>query len=244
LAAESAHIAVVDDDPKIRTILRKCFEQEGYTVSEAATSAALHAILEARPVDLITLDLGLAQEDGLDIARQIRARLAIPIVMVTGKGDVVDRVVGLEIGADDYISKPFHLREVLARIRTVLRRSKPAAGAEPASSRAASGRQPEYRFEGWRLDPVKRELFAPSGTACNLTTAEFDLLVLLVKRSGQVLERDTIMTALKGQEWAANDRAIDTMVARLRKKVGGDSSSLSQTVRGIGYQFAAKVTQH
>jgi two-component system phosphate regulon response regulator OmpR len=212
-------------------------------VSEAATSAALHAILEARPVDLITLDLGLVQEDGLDIARQIRARLAIPIVMVTGKGDVVDRVVGLEIGADDYISKPFHLREVLARIRTVLRRSKPA-GTDPASPKAVSGRQPEYHFEGWRLDPVKRELFAPSGTACNLTTAEFDLLVLLVKRSGQVLERDTIMTALKGQEWAANDRAIDTMVARLRKKVGGDSPSLIKTVRNIGYQFAAKVTHH
>lgn len=240
MAAESAHIAVVDDDPKIRTILRKCFEQEGYTVSEAATSAALHAILEARHVDLITLDLGLAQEDGLDIARQIRARLPIPIVMVTGKSDVVDRVVGLEIGADDYISKPFHLREVLARIRTVLRRSKPA-GAEAAAP--ASSHQAEYQFEGWRLDPVKRELFDPTGAACNLTTAEFDLLVLFVKRSGQVLERDTIMTALKGQAWAANDRAIDTMVARLRKKVGGDSPSLIKTVRGIGYQFAAKVTQ-
>jgi DNA-binding response OmpR family regulator len=244
LAAENAHIAVVDDDPKIRTILRKCFEREGYTVSEAATSGDLYAVLDSHYVDLITLDLGLAREDGLDIARQVRARSQIPIVMVTGKGDVVDRVVGLEIGADDYISKPFHLREVLARIRTVLRRSKHAP-AEAASSTTGQPRPLEYHFEGWRLDPVKRALYAPDGTCCDLTTAEFDLLSLFVKRSGQVLERDTIMTLLKGQDWAANDRAIDTMVARLRKKVGGDSPSRSiiRTVRGIGYQFGAKVTQ-
>jgi DNA-binding response OmpR family regulator len=243
--AEHAHIAVVDDDPKIRAILRKCFEHEGYRVSEAATGADLYALLESQRIDLITLDLGLAYEDGLDVARQVRARSQIPIVMVTGKGDVVDRVVGLEIGADDYISKPFHLREVLARIRTVLRRSK-TSPAEAAPPQEARPHQPEYQFEGWGFDPVKRELRTPSGTLCDLTTAEFDLLALFVKRSGQVLERDTIMTLLKGQDWAANDRAIDTMVARLRKKIGDDSPSRSliKTVRGIGYQFAAKVRQN
>ena len=241
MAAESAHIAIVDDDPKIRAVLRKCFEHEGYRVSEGATGGDLYALLDSHHVDLITLDLGLAHEDGLDVARQVRARSQVPIVMVTGKGDVVDRVVGLEIGADDYISKPFHLREVLARIRTVLRRSKH----DPASTIVPAAGQPEYHFEGWRLDPIKRALHAPDGKPCDLTTAEFDLLMLFVKRSGQVLERDTIMTLLKGQDWAANDRAIDTMVARLRKKVGGESPSRSliKTVRGIGYQLAAKVTQ-
>ncbi|CAN5484473.1 response regulator [soil metagenome] len=241
MAAQAGHIAIVDDDPKIRTLLRKCFVSEGYIVSEADSSAALFAILAVSAVDLITLDLGLAHEDGLNVARQIRARSQIPIVMVTGKGDMIDRVVGLEIGADDYIAKPFHLREVLARIRTVLRRAKPQPYSAPANN--AEAQESEYRFDGWRLDPVSRQLYTPDGAPSNLTTAEFDLLALFIRKNNQVLERDTIMTLLKGQDWGANDRAIDTMVARLRKKLAHDSASPIKTVRGIGYQFAARVTR-
>jgi DNA-binding response OmpR family regulator len=244
LAAGNAHIAVVDDDPKIRTVLRKCLEGEGYRVSEAGGSAELFSILAVEPVSLITLDLSLGQEDGLEVARRIRSQSQVPIIMVTGKGDMIDRVVGLEIGADDYIAKPFHLREVLARIRTVLRRAK-SERTEAALPDASRSTKSDFYFEGWKLDPVKRELYSPAGNQSDLTTAEFDLLLLFVKRSGHVLSRDSIMTLLKGQDWAANDRAIDTMVARLRKKIGGDSPSRSliKTIRGIGYQFTGKVTQ-
>jgi DNA-binding response OmpR family regulator len=166
----------------------------------------------------------------------------VPIIMVTGKGDMVDRVVGLELGADDYISKPFHIREVLARVRTVLRRAK----LDPAESRRVEMADKErvYRFAGWHLDIPKRELKTPQGDLCPLTTAEFDLLTVFVQRPHRVLSRDQIMEQLKGYNWAAHDRAVDTQVARLRKKLEGESAcpTLIKTVRGAGYCFTAEVS--
>jgi DNA-binding response OmpR family regulator len=234
----SPHIVVVDDDPKIRTLLRRAFEPEGFRVSEASGSDTLFPLLRSGRIDLVTLDLTLRNEDGLDIARRIRAESRVPIIMVTGKGDMIDRVVGLELGADDYISKPFHIREVLARVRTVLRRS----AVEPAEPAGAAGSV--YRFAGWRLDLPKRELATPEGAHCPLTTAEFDLLAVLVKRPHVVLSREQIMAELKGHNWAANDRAVDTQIARLRKKLEADRSrpALIKTVRGIGYSFTADVS--
>jgi DNA-binding response OmpR family regulator len=238
----SARIVVVDDDPKIRTILRRALEPEGYRVSEAAGSEELFALLRGEPADLITLDLTLRNEDGLEIARRIRSESQVPIIMVTGKGDMIDRVVGLELGADDYITKPFHVREVLARIRTVLKRT--ANNRTGPGGDTTSDRRSIVRFSGWRLDLPKRELRSPNGSPCALTTAEFDLLVVFVMRPNRVLKRDAIMEALKGNNWAANDRAIDTQVARLRKKLENDRDrpSLIKTVRGFGYSFTADVS--
>jgi DNA-binding response OmpR family regulator len=231
---------VVDDEQPIRTLLRNCFQSEGFKVSEAATGEELFRLVKACDVDLITLDLTLGSESGLEIARNLRANSEIPIIMVTGKSDLIDRVVGLELGADDYIAKPFHLREMLARVRTVLRRT--GKQGEKAAAESVSG-ELKYRFDDWELNLTKRELHEPGGALCHLTTAEFDLLAVLIKRPGHVLSRDAIMDLLRGHDWAANDRAIDSQISRLRRKLGGDSERLIKTIRGVGYSFTAKVTK-
>jgi two-component system OmpR family response regulator len=235
-----AHIQIVDDEAEVRRLLEAGLKAEGYAVSEAADGAALLAVLEEKPVDLITLDVRLGGEDGFNLAREVRARNNVPIIMISGKGDMIDGVVGLELGADDYIAKPFHMREVLARIRAVLRRyDKPGADI----GRIAEGEKgPRFEFAGWRLDPARRSLKTPEGGECELTTAEFNLLLLLVERPGRVLSRDELMDLLKGHDWTPLDRSIDGLVARLRKKIErGEVPQLVKTVRGVGYVFAAQV---
>lgn len=244
MPGQAAHIVIVDDDPKVRQLLRRCFEPEGYRVSEAEDGNGLVRILDAGPVDLVTLDLTLASESGLDVARAIRQRSTVPIVMITGKGDTIDRIVGLELGADDYIVKPFHVREVLARVRSVLRRAEarePAGG--PVRPDAPSGPAERFAFGPWVLDMAARELRGPDGAPCDLTTAEFDLLSVFVRRPHRVLTRDTLMSALKGEDWAAFDRSIDSQVARLRKKIEPDAGAprLIKTIRGAGYSLTADV---
>src|SRR5262245_411616 len=187
MAGANVEILVVDDEGEVRALLRKCLEREGFRVVEAKDGAALRARIEGHPVSLITLDLTLGGEDGLELAREIRSRCNVPIIMITGKGDTIDRVVGLELGADDYITKPFSLREVLARVRAVLRRYAPAAAA--AQNPAAHER---YAFEGMVLDVTQREL-SVAGSVQELTTAEFNLLEIFVKRPHRVLTRDNIM---------------------------------------------------
>ena len=223
------HILIVDDDVQIRRMLRRCLEDEGYRVSESADAEGVASALNDS-IDLITLDLNLGRADGLSVARQIRQTSNVPIIMITGKGDMIDRIVGLEIGADDYIAKPFHLREVLARIRTVLRRS----GAVPVP--AANG---AIRFDGHVLDPARRTLVGPQGENIALTTGEFELLLLFARHAHAVLDRDRIMDLLKGHDWAPNDRSIDNQVARLRKLIEADTRQprLIKTVRGAGYCF-------
>lgn len=241
MAGEKAHIAIVDDDPKVRRLLRRCFEPEGYRVTEASDGADILARIAATDVDLITLDLTLGTENGLDVARRIRATSSVPIIMISGKGDTIDRIVGLEIGADDYITKPFHVREVLARVRTVLRRKEP-----PSPPRAQGDPQLEaerYAVGPWILDIPRRELRTQEGTPLNLTTAEFDLLTVFVQRPNRGLSRDTLMDALKGRDWAAFDRSIDSQIARLRKKIEAEpgSPTLIKTIRGVGYSLTADV---
>jgi len=228
IQSDAPHILIVDDDEKVRRMLRRCLEDEGYRVSEAADGTGVAAALGAG-VDLITLDLNLGQADGLTIAREVRAGSDVPIIMITGKGDMVDRIVGLEIGADDYIAKPFHLREVLARVRSVLRRAKPAA--EPAIGAVA-------RFGGFALDLDRRALTGPDGPVA-LTSGEFDLLAMFARHPHRVLNRDQIMDLLKGHDWTPLDRSIDNQVARLRKKIEADprNPTLLKTVRGAGYSF-------
>lgn len=236
------HILVVDDDDQVRRMLRRCFEDEGYQVSEATDQAGVTAALST-DIDLITLDLNLGSSDGLSIARAVRQSWDLPIIMITGKGDMIDRIVGLEIGADDYIAKPFHLREVLARVRSVLRRAGPR-GETGAKSSAAPGSQ--IHFDDFVLDLDRRELTGPDGKDIRLTSGEFDLLALLARNPHRVLTRDQIMDMLKGHDWAPNDRSIDNQIARLRKLIEADSQQprLLKTVRGAGYSFTPKTLRN
>lgn len=236
-------ILVVDDDPEIRHVLRSLFEREGFVVSEAADGAGALARLKAGAVSLITLDLTLGTDDGLALLREMRTQSDVPVIMVSGKGDPIDRVVGLELGADDYIAKPFVLREVLARVRAVLRRH------EPAKLGAASGGSPDrherLRFDDWILDVTSRELRSAGGVVRELTTGEFNLLELFLRRPQRVLSRDEIMDLLKGHDWSPLDRSIDALVGRLRKKVEPEHGSPChiKTVRGVGYMFASDVSK-
>jgi two-component system OmpR family response regulator len=241
-ASECSHILIVDDEVEVRAMLRAALACEGFRISEAANGADMMTAINADIPNLITLDLNLHGEDGLKLAREVRSRSNVPIVMITGKGDTIDRVVGLELGADDYIAKPFHVREVLARIRAVLRRY--AQEPQPVAQTGNISDE-RYKFDGWILDIPRRELKAPSGELCDLTTAEFELLSILVKRPGRVLSRDNIMDLLKGQDWSPLDRTIDGLVARLRRKLEPDNERprLIKTVRSVGYAFGIEVSK-
>ena len=238
------HILIIDDEARIRTMLRRYLGGEGFAISEAADGSAARAILAREPIGLVLLDLMLPGEDGLSLARHIREHSKIPVIMLTGKADVIDRVAGLEAGADDYVAKPFHLREVLARIRTVLRRAQPTTA--PGASAAEEPKPGEILvFPGWRLDLSRRDLSRSSGEAVPLTSSEFDLLSAFARHPNRVLSRDQLMEMVKGREWAAFDRAIDTQIVRLRRKIEAEPSAptLIKTVRGAGYIFATPVTR-
>jgi DNA-binding response OmpR family regulator len=243
--SEPLHVLVVDDDPRIRTMLRRYLVEEGFKVSDAAEGSAMRAVLEREEIHLVLLDLMMPGEDGLSLARHIRQRSEIPVIMLTGKGDLIDRVVGLETGADDYITKPFELREVLARIRTVMRRAGPRSAPRPPGAASASDRDAGgiLVFQGWRLDLVRRELKQPTGELVSLTAGEFELLCVFARHPDRVLSRNRLMDLAKGREWATYDRAVDTQVGRLRKKIEPDpgNPTLIKTVRGGGYIFATSV---
>lgn len=241
-------ILIVDDDPKIRALLRNVVEGDGFAVHEADCASETLAALEASPVDLITLDLHLGSENGLELAKEIRRHSDVPIIMVTGKDDVIDRIVGLELGADDYITKPFHIREVLARIRTVLRRSNhPAAQAPEIPDVSTSDPDQEtsayYRFDDLTAVPDRFELIDRDGADCGLTSGDFKLLTIFLERPKRVLSRDQLMDLIGGVEWSPLDRTIDNQVARLRKKIERDPSDpkIIKTVRGVGYTLACDV---
>ena len=244
--SDQLHVLVVDDEPRIRTLLRRYLADEGFKVSEAGDGVTMRAVLEREAIDLVLLDLMMPGEDGLSLARYIRQQSDIPIIMLTGKGDLIDRVAGLETGADDYITKPFELREVLARIRTVMRRAGPRIGAAATPSEPAAGENTSevLVFEGWRFDLLRRELRRMTGELVPLTAGEFELLCVFARRPNRVLNREQLIDLVKGREWAAYDRGIDTQVMRLRKKIESDPGNpcLIKTVRGAGYVFAAAVT--
>lgn len=235
MAAEMGQILVVDDDPLVRAMLARYLEGERFVVLQAVDGREMRAQLARAKVDLILLDLVMPGEDGLSLARELRSRSDVGIIMLTGHDDVIDRVAGLEAGADDYIAKPFHLREVLARVRSVLRRRRAAAMAEPNGD--------VYRFEGWEVQARKRRVLAPGGREVALTTSEFDLLMAFLARPGEPLDRDRLMELAKGRAWASQDRSVDQQVARLRRKIERDAHNptLVKSVRGAGYLFAADV---
>lgn len=233
-----AHLLVVDDDPRIRQMLTRYFEDEGYTVASASDGNEMRARLRQQSFDAILLDLVLpGGADGLDLAREIRTTSDVPIMMLTGRDDVVDRIVGLEIGADDYIAKPFHLREVHARLKSILRRRQaPARSAEPAA-------EDIIRFEGWRLNISRRQVLDPQGQDIGLTTGEFEMLTALVRNAGRVLTREVLMDLTRGRDLEAFDRTIDAQIVRLRRKIETDPKKpqFIKAVRGVGYVFTGKL---
>jgi len=239
-------LLVVDDDVQIRTLLRNRFERDGFAVEEAACAQELWEKLSRTHVSLITLDLTLGREDGLALAREIRARNNIPIIMISAKDEEIDRVVGLELGADDYITKPFSPREVVARVRAVLRRYEAMAPARveaaPVVAAVVAGGE-RLTFEGFVLDLASREFTNAAGDIVDLTTTDFNLLELLLRHPRRVMSRDEIMTALKGHDWSAYDRSVDSAVARLRRKIEPDADQPRhiKTVRNVGYVFSTDV---
>ncbi|MFN3543784.1 MAG: response regulator [Thiobacillus sp.] len=225
----SPYILVVDDDPALRSLLQAYLGDSGFEVDTAEDGAAMWTAIERRMPDAIVLDLMLPGEDGLSLASRLRARSTVPILMLSARGEEVDRVVGLEMGADDYLAKPFSPRELLARLRALLRRSQPATE-EPAPARAA--------FGPYRLD-VDSHRLTRDGVEVKLSTAEFALLRIFVEHPLKVLSRDWLIDMLKGYERDPFDRSIDTRVTRLRRKIEPDSAQpvYIRTVRGEGYLF-------
>jgi two-component system OmpR family response regulator len=237
MAEPAPHILVVDDDREIRDLLARFLERHGFRVTAARDGRELRRLLPNGAFALVVLDLMLPGEDGLSLLRWLRAEGGrTPVVMLTAMGEETDRIVGLELGADDYVPKPFNPRELLARIRAVLRRAE-AQAAEAAPPGAT------FRFAGWTLDTARRRLLDPSGTEVALTGGEFELLRILAERAGRVLTREMLMDLLHGRSTGPFDRAIDVAVSRLRRKLDDDGKSpaLIKTVRGGGYVLAAPV---
>jgi DNA-binding response OmpR family regulator len=235
--SENGHILVVDDQQEICDLVREYLSDEGFRVSTAKDGTGLREELARSQVDLVILDLMLPGEDGLQLARELRNQSEIGIIMLTGRGETVDRIIGLEMGADDYLPKPFHLRELLARVRSVLRRVASRTG------EALSAHRVRMRFAGWTFDLASRALISPAGEEVRLTTGEFELLAAFVDHAGQVLSRDRLLDLARHREAGPFDRTIDVQVGRLRRKLEDDprSPALIKTVRGGGYIFTPAV---
>ncbi|CAN7680900.1 response regulator transcription factor [Variovorax paradoxus] len=244
----ASHIAVLDDEIDITQLLASYLQSHGFRVTQLHNGPSLMALMDSDPADLVLLDLGLPGEDGFSIARRMRENWRCGLVIVSGRGDAVDKVVGLEVGADDYVTKPFDLRELVARVKAVLRRLAPdpaqasGAAAPAAPTPAASDR---LRFAGWQLDLAARSLTNPQGQNVAVTGGEFDLLCAFARHPGRVLSRDFLLEQTRGREAAPFDRTIDVQVGRLRKKIEADPDDpqIVKSVRGAGYILVPPVTQ-
>lgn len=232
-------VLIVDDDPDIVALLTRYLSGNGFQVSGAGNGAELRAHVESVGTDVILLDLGLPDEDGLGLLRYLQGTWSGPVIVVSGRGEPVERVVGLELGADDFVSKPFDLRELLARIRSVLRRT---AKTTPTSTAQSS----VFEFAGFRLDLASRRLTDPQGDDIALTTGDFQLLCALLDKPRQVLSRDELMDALYKREAGPFDRAVDMGIGRLRRKIerNPEAPLLIKSVRGVGYLFASEVVRN
>ena len=234
--APAANILMVDDDRGIRDVVSDFLSQHGYHVETAGDALEMEAVLNRASIDLVVLDVMLPGEDGLAICRRMTSGDGPAIIMLSAMGEETDRIVGLELGADDYLSKPCNPRELLARVRAVLRRRH-----EPRSTEAPLGAG--CGFAGWRLDLVRRELRSPQGVMVNLSSGEFSLMRAFVERPQRVLTRDQLLDMARGRDSEAYDRAIDVQISRLRKKLDSGSNGLEliRTVRNEGYIFTAPV---
>lgn len=228
-------LLLVDDEAALREPLADYLVRQGFAVSQAGTAAEARSRISSEAPDLVLLDIMMPGEDGLSLCRHLVEARALPVIFITARGEATDRIVGLEIGADDYVVKPFDPRELVARIRSVLRRA--SRGPAPASDDL------DFEFEGWRLDPLKRRLTDPEGAVVAISSVEFRLLLTFLEHPRQVLDRDRLLDMVQGREAHLFDRAVDNQVSRLRRKIEADSKNpqLIQTVWGGGYLFAADV---
>jgi DNA-binding response OmpR family regulator len=231
------HIVIVDDDELLRGRLAAYLAGEGFRVTTADSAATFRSIMRRERIDLALVDLTMPGEDGLSLTRFLREQSDIGVVILTGKGDPIERAIGLEVGADDYVAKPFHLRELLARVRSVLRRTKSRSDRDPGAG------APVVRFAGWRLDLAKRSLTSPRGKTVPLTTAEYQLLEAFVANPNQVLGRERLLQLVAARQWQPYDRTIDQHISRVRRKLERDPKQpdLIKSIRGQGYLFAAQI---
>ena len=231
-------LLLVDDEPTLREPLAEYLTRQGFVVQEAESAAAARTKLAQATPDLVLLDIMMPGEDGLSLCRHLVESRRLPTILLTAKGEAMDRIIGLEIGADDYVTKPFEPRELVARIRSVMRRAeRPAA--------PATDDELLYEFEGWQLDPLKHRLTDPDGALVPLSTAEFRMLRAFCDHPRQVLDRDRLLDMVQGREAHLFDRAVDNQISRLRRKIEADSRDprFIQTVRGGGYRFATDVAR-
>jgi two-component system OmpR family response regulator len=235
--ATQDHILIVDDDAETRSLLQEYLQRQGYRVTSAAHGKALRGALVTGRPDLIVLDLMLPGEDGLQLCRDLRTRSNLPVIMLTARSEETDRIVGLEMGADDYLAKPFNPRELLARIKSVLRRARSLPGnLEPEAVKS-------FRFAGWTLDAASRNLTAPDGVVVPLSGTEFKLLRVFLAHPNRVLSRDQLIELMISRDAGPFDRAIDVQVSRLRQRLRDDAREprIIKTVRGEGYVLSAQV---
>jgi len=234
---DQTHILLIDDEASIREPLAEYLEKQGMRVSQAENASKARSLLRVGNYDLALLDIMMPGEDGLSLCRYISEKTEMPVIMLTAKAESTDRIIGLEIGADDYVVKPFDPRELVARIKTVLRRIGKAARSDMEDSITG------YEFEGWLLDTIKHQLTDPENVVVPISSAEYKLLNVFASHAGQVLSRDQLLDMVQGREANLFDRAIDNQISRLRKKIEVDSKDpqLIQTVWGGGYMLAAQV---
>lgn len=232
-----ASILVVEDDPVTRSLIVEYFEKDGFHIRECPDGNSMQKLLSRKPFDLILLDVNLPDTDGLSLTRELRRQSDMGIIIVTNRRDEVDRIVGMELGADDYITKPFNFRELLARANSVLRRVK--------SNPVHHDLSAVVEFEGWRFDLSRRCLMSPESEEIHLTTGEFEILTTLIKHAGRVVNRDSLLSCVSQRDWDPTVRSVDILIGRLRKKLNDDPRKprFIITVRGLGYAFAAKSEQ-
>ncbi|MBZ9719200.1 response regulator [Mesorhizobium sp. AD1-1] len=231
-------ILLVEDDPEISRMLIDVLTESGFAASAVGSAIEMDKILNGEQVDLVVLDIMLPGEDGLSVCRRLRAGSAIPIIMVTARGEAIDRIVGLEIGADDYIPKPFNSRELVARIRALLRRAQTANGSVASRARPLT-------FAGWTIDPTARQLYDPNGVRVAMTSVEFDVLIAFCRNAGQILSREQLLDMVHGGATGPIERSIDVHVSRIRQKMETDprDPTLIKTVRLGGYMFTPTVVE-
>jgi DNA-binding response OmpR family regulator len=232
-------VLIVDDDPLIRELLHAYLSQEGYEVHCAATAELADTFLASQTVDLVMLDIRLPGKDGLTLTRELRVRSEVGIILITGRNDEIDRIVGLECGADDYVIKPLNPRELVSRAKNLIRRVRHAQTPQPVAAVA----KPVKQFADWALDTDRRRLIDSTGSETLLTHGEYQLLSVFLRNSGHTLSRDQLMDQIRNREWVPNDRSIDVLVGRLRRKLHDDPAEpqLIITIHGAGYLFTASV---
>jgi two-component system OmpR family response regulator len=236
MADTAPHVLIVDDHRDIRDALSRYLQDNGLKVTMAESASSARRVLSQREIDLVVLDIMMPGEDGLSLCRELRANSALPVILLTAMGEDTDRIIGLEVGADDYLPKPFNPRELLARIKAVLRRTGGVVNAKEAKSE-------KLQFAGWTLDTAQRRLTAPGGQPVELSTGEYDLLLAFLRHPQRVLNRDQLLDLARGRAAIPFDRSIDVQVMRLRRKIEADPKAprLIATVRGGGYQFTPAV---